>query len=177
VTDANQDLVVYTFQLATDAAFTNLLVNDKVGTGLSFNSNNQDINALLASEGVALGGTITLYHRVLSSDGSVSSISPAFTIMLTRDATASVDDFTNNFDVTVYPNPSSDFVTIQSNSNESSDMKIELYDMTGKSIYTTQDTLKDTVTLDITSLTSGVYLINITDQNNNSSITKRIMKR
>jgi len=87
VTDANQDLVVYTFQLATDAAFTNLLVNDKVGTGLSFNSNNQDINALLASEGVALGGTITLYHRVLSSDGSVSSISPAFTIMLTRDAT------------------------------------------------------------------------------------------
>ncbi|WP_299680498.1 CHRD domain-containing protein [uncultured Dokdonia sp.] len=77
-TDPDGDLVVYAYQLATDAAFTDLLINTSVGTALEYNVENSVVfNAIAGAPVNAL-----LYQRVLASDGSVSTPSAAQTTTL-----------------------------------------------------------------------------------------------
>ncbi|WP_397446034.1 CHRD domain-containing protein [Polaribacter sp. R77954] len=174
-TDSNNDVLVYTFQLATDQAFTNLLVNNKV-SGLSFDSDNAAINTILDNEGVAIGNSVTLYHRVIASDGSVSTPSTALTLELTRDSALSInDDSVNEFQV--YPNPIHDVLNIRMGSNQSSDFSIVLYDISGRSLYNTNSKENNIVKIDFTSFKTGIYLLNIIDNKDNTAITKKVVKR
>ncbi|WP_161555185.1 CHRD domain-containing protein [Dokdonia sinensis] len=86
-TDPNGNLVVYSYQLAVDSAFENIVVNQKVGTALQFDNNNAVRDALIA-EGVAMDDTVTYYQRVLASDGSVSASSVVQTVNLTLECAA-----------------------------------------------------------------------------------------
>ena len=176
-TDTNNDLVVYTFQLATDSGFTNLVVNNKIGTGLSFTSNNQEVSTILENAGVLDGDTVTLYHRVLSSDGSVSTPSTPFTITITRDNTLSVNDFESEVNFSTYPNPAIDVVNIRNGSNQSFNVNIEMYDVTGKRVYSNTNVLNNTLQINVSSLETGMYLLNITNKDSNTSVTKRIIKK
>jgi hypothetical protein len=174
-TDANNDLLVYTFQLATDQAFTNLLVNNKVA-GLSFDTNNAAVNTILANAGVAIGASVTLYHRVIASDGSVSTPSTPLTLVLTRDPALSIDD-ESIVQFGVYPNPVNDILNISIESNQSLDLNIALYDMSGRSLYQTNSRENDTIPVDFTTYSTGIYLLNIVDNTNKTVITKRIVKK
>ena len=94
-TDPNGDLVVYTYQLSTDADFTDILINTNVGTALEYNVENSVVfNAIIDAPVNAL-----LYQRVLASDGSVSTPSIAQTTTLNciaEGGTISIDiDATN----------------------------------------------------------------------------------
>ncbi len=77
-TDANGDVIVYTYQLATDAEFANVLINTNVGATLEYSVPNSTIFA--AIDGIEPNGIF--YQRVLASDGSVSTPSEAFTTTL-----------------------------------------------------------------------------------------------
>ncbi len=176
-TDRNDDLLVYTFQLATDATFETLLVNDKVGTALSFVTDKASASALLESAGIANGDTVVLYHRVLASDGSVFTPSEAFTITLTRDTTLNVNTFGEATTFSVFPNPASDVLTINSNSN-SQNVNIQLFDITGKQLYAKALDMSNAVErVNISALEQGVYLLSINDIDSGKTITKRIVKR
>ncbi len=174
-TDANNDLVVYTFQLATDEAFTNLLVNNKV-SGLSFDTDNAAVNTILEDAGVAIGESIMLYHRVLASDGSVSTASTALTLELTRDAALSTD-VENIVEFGVYPNPTTDVLNIRMDSNPTTDFSIILYDVSGRSLYKTTTKENNTLKVDLTSFKTGIYLLNIINNRNKTTITKKVVKR
>ena len=84
--DVDGDVVVYTWQLASDEAIDNLIFQYKVGDDLSFVAPYSAIDSILADAGVAVGESISLYHRVLVSDGSVSTASPVALVTVTRAA-------------------------------------------------------------------------------------------
>ena len=98
-------------------------------------------------------GTINVY---LSADGSVQAGPISFDVSC---AGLSVNDF-DLFDLSIYPNPvNGDYVTIQS--SVSGGKNIEVYDITGKRLI---NTILSSDKLDISSVSSGVYLVKVTIQ-------------
>ena len=67
--------------------------------------------------------------------------------------TTAIKEQNNKFDIEIYPNPVSDFLTI--NTNYSVD-RIELYDITGKLVMTT-----DELIFDLSHLVNGEYIIKL----------------
>ena len=90
----------------------------------------------------------------------------------TIDASAilAVDDNVLN-EFKVYPNPSSDIFNIQrQNSNE---MKISVYDVTGKLVFKDKNILNSRYLLDLSKVNKGLYFLKIIE--GNKHITKRLM--
>jgi Flp pilus assembly pilin Flp len=71
--------------------------------------------------------------------------------------------------ISLYPNPSNDFINISSNKGQL--LKIELYSMTGSLIFKT-DLNSDIYSLNISNYQSGIYLLRVFGQNNDTINTK-----
>jgi Flp pilus assembly pilin Flp len=71
--------------------------------------------------------------------------------------------------ISLYPNPSNDFINIRSNKDPL--LKIELYSMTGSLIFKT-DLNSDIYSLNIANYQSGIYLLRVFSQNNDTINTK-----
>ncbi len=89
-----------------------------------------------------------------------------------RSATLSVDDITVS-SMIVYPNPVQEMLTIKTFSSQA---KGALYDVQGRLIYE-NISIDNTTTIDLSALKSGVYFLQLTDQNNNASTVRRIIKK
>lgn len=76
------------------------------------------------------------------------------------------------FQVTIYPNPASERIQLQSN-GKISDLKI--YDVSGELVLDEAITHSPTIELNITDLNSGIYFIHVLDENGTSSV-KRFIK-
>ena len=83
----------------------------------------------------------------------------------------SVED-TEKLVIKAYPNPTTDLITVQFEHSLSS---ISLYNTTGEKIQITEDP-RAPVTLDLSELPSGIYLIEALDLNQNSHL-ERIVKQ
>ena len=85
----------------------------------------------------------------------------------------------NDFDlnskiIKVFPNPASDLIAIQVGDLVSSDLKVDLYDITGRLIKSNQINAGQTITyFDVQDIYNGTYLIKISDGSN--SISKTII--
>lgn len=92
---SDRDDLVYTWQLSAGDTFfpIRLLVNQNVGSDLSFTTDLATIDGLLASAGLEIGESITLLHRAVASDGSVATPGPAASITLTRGEVGSENGF------------------------------------------------------------------------------------
>jgi hypothetical protein len=98
-------------------------------------------------------GTINVY---LAADTSVQGGPISFDVSC---AGLSVNDFDLS-DLMIYPNPANgDYVTIQS--SVSGEKNIEVYDITGKRLI---NTILNSDKLDVSSVSSGVYLVKVTIQ-------------
>ncbi|GIV57985.1 MAG: hypothetical protein KatS3mg042_0898 [Rhodothermaceae bacterium] len=84
VEDPEGDDVSYIWQLSASPIFDALLVNDNVGNATVFATDFATVDALLEGAGVAVGQTVTLYHRVVVTDGSVPVEGTATSVVLTR---------------------------------------------------------------------------------------------
>jgi hypothetical protein len=80
----------------------------------------------------------------------------------------------NPFDFKIYPNPTSDLITIQIEGINNQELNIELYDLQGKLIKETKLSKGLTISyLDIQTVYSGTYLIKIST--NELSLTRKII--
>jgi len=86
---------------------------------------------------------------------------------ITIDGTLSTDNIDSNA-FNIYPNPSKGIFTIDSNLKEK--VNIQVYDLTCKRVY--QNVL-NTNTINLSSLTSGMYMMKMTV--NNKTITKKVV--
>ena len=112
---------------------------------------------------------VVIYVR---SNGSVNGDTEVFydNISLQEAAPLSVDDFSAS-NVKVYPNPANNFINIESNVMEITE--VALYDILGKKVLSQNKLVNNR--LDISSLTKGVYFMKISA--NENSITKKIIKK
>ena len=78
------------------------------------------------------------------------------------------NDVKNKLNANISPNPAKDFINIQSDGKIKS---VEIYNLHGQKLITT--TQKQ---INISSLSSGVYLVRIEDDKNNTT-TKKIIKK
>ncbi|AZQ64769.1 T9SS type A sorting domain-containing protein [Flammeovirga pectinis] len=77
------------------------------------------------------------------------------------------------FNIDVFPNPSSDFVTIKS-SNTESEVSLIMYNTTGQPLLS--DTFIGSYNLSVTDLNKGVYILLITDQSGNQEQVKLLVE-
>jgi len=87
---------------------------------------------------------------------------------------------TSNFDkvlesIKIFPNPADSRINIDFNNQNSEELKIEVFNLLGKKVLAKKIT-KTNASLLVSELTNGVYLMKITDEDNNSSTSKRFVK-
>ena len=105
-TDPDQDTVIYVWQLATDADFTTIIYGGNGGRDTSFTADFGTLDMLLDDNGVEVADSVTLYHRVLASDGSNYTPSEAAMVRLVRGTVTGLQQFRpEGFSASVYPNP------------------------------------------------------------------------
>ncbi|WP_298532977.1 T9SS type A sorting domain-containing protein [uncultured Algibacter sp.] len=87
----------------------------------------------------------------------------------------SLDSFEANFSFEVYPNPSKNSITINYQGNRNLDLGIQIIDILGKQVLTTQVSSRNN-TIDLNRLVSGTYFVRITDKVSGNIATKRVIK-
>ena len=92
-------------------------------------------------------------------------------IVFSSSATLSLEDTVFSNSISIYPNPASNFINITSRNTI---LKVQIFDITGKKVSDFKNFKSNT--LDVSSLTSGIYLMKIADNNNNNSTKKIIIK-
>lgn len=89
-------------------------------------------------------------------------------------STTSIKSVINADKINIYPNPASDVVAIQLNHLTANNITLELYDLTGKFLQTSQILQGSTITyFDTRTLYEGTYLVKIID--NGNVVTKKIV--
>ncbi len=73
----------------------------------------------------------------------------------------------------IYPNPAQNELFITSK-NSSVNLKIKIYNLEGKLLSTKDIAFEKQVSIDVSNLTSGIYFLNIEDENGNTTIKKFI---
>lgn len=81
---------------------------------------------------------------------------------------------TGDLDVIAFPNPSSDFIAVQTNSLLTEDLNVTIFDMTGRLMQSSKILQGSTITyIDTRTFYSGEYIIRI--YNDHASVTKKVL--
>ena len=84
-----------------------------------------------------------------------------------------INEFTDDYNVSIYPNPANDYLMINTTINEN--LKIEIYTIRGQNVMSTECTNNiSQMRIDISQLPAGIYFIRIA--NNQNNITKKFVK-
>ena len=106
-----------------------------------------------------------------------SGITSTATMELTVEPANIGEGSTKSNVFTVYPNPAHSVTTVQITSQVTGTVKIVVYDMNGRLVMTAQTVMSGgtaTKTLNISSLASGMYTIQVTIGNKTTMVTKFI---
>lgn len=105
--------VSYIWQLSADASFDNPVFAINTGSNNAFVTDFVTVGSLLASVGVEVGQTVKLFHRVITSDGSLQTVGPADSVSITLGIVTDVDDAViEQMQVKTFPNPATDLLQI-----------------------------------------------------------------
>jgi hypothetical protein len=169
-TDPDDDTVLYSWQLSASPSFDQLIIDMYVGTETSFTTDFETVAGILDAAGVAVEGSITLYHRVITSDGALVTTGSASTVVLTRGTLTNVDE---NLGLPTefalhgnYPNPFNPTTSIRFDLPQAADVQIQVYDVLGRQVMTMQQTgmqagANQTLMIDASRLASGTYLYRV----------------
>ncbi|QIE59016.1 HYR domain-containing protein [Rasiella rasia] len=150
-------------------------VPDYFGDGLATAVDNCTDPLTIFAQDPAPGSLIPdgVYTVTLSSTDEYGNVGSC-TFELTVESILGVND--NNLDagITMYPNPAQGQVTIANSSNILLE-KATMYDVNGKLVNTTNlSDMQGEITIDISNLASGVYIVQI--EGENASVVKRLIK-
>jgi Secretion system C-terminal sorting domain len=81
----------------------------------------------------------------------------------------------NNFNISIFPNPSNDIITIKVENTLNKDLKVDIVTMDGKKLKTVSISNLETQQIDISNLSKGIYLTNFY-ANNILIANKKIVK-
>jgi hypothetical protein len=156
--DIDGDKVVYIWQLSETRNFSDILLTVNTGTTSGFSTTIGTVDALLETAGVPQGSTVTLYHRVITTDGSLLNYSDTLAVNLTRSTITAVNNPTSDKEFRIYPNPVSDVISVESTSNAT--CKAQVVNLAGKVILEKPLTTGIN-TINVSEVEAGVYFMNI----------------
>lgn len=171
--DPDGSPVNYTWELSSTNAFDpngDILMRVNAGTQTRLGISYGALVHVLDNLGAGLGGWETLYHRVLTSDGILISMSPVFSFKLIRgtlvdseDDTALPEQFTLQGN---YPNPFNPATRIAFEMPTSQRVEVAIYDVMGRHVETLVNGVlqagRHEVTWEAESRPSGTYFYRVT---------------
>ena len=108
-------------------------------------------------------------------DADCSDVSDNFVTVVRGDVLATNDLQGQRIEINVFPNPATNFLQIEA-IGTSNDLQIEVYDVSGRLVI--QNNIDNTnARVNISSLNSGLYLINVVDNQTGQNTVRRIIKR
>ena len=175
--DQNGNTVAYVWQLAADSNFTMPILAMAMGAEMSFTATHNMIDSVLGANGIAYGDTAMLYHRVIATDGSLESMSQSYTVNFVRTGVLSVSEI-QDYELSVYPNPSSETVYIKWNGNASKIESIQIIDVSGR-LVSSQNRLNNSnglTTIDVGAFKSGLYFVSLVQENGSTKTSSLVVK-
>lgn len=179
--DPNGNPVFYRWQLALDDDFDTVVIDTSTGTASVFSTTFGIVGPLLTSLGVELGGEVTLYHRLVTSDGSFQTPGEVFEINLTRNTLTDSEDATHlpaSFALQGnYPNPFNTATTILFDLDKNAEVRIEVLDLLGREVLTVPARsfvpgAGHAIEINASTLGSGVYLYRVVAQSHDTTVTE-----
>ncbi len=166
VADPDNNLVGYIWQLAADDSFQTIVVNTAVGPNTSFTTTFGFVDTLLASVGIGIGDSITLFHRAIATDGSVCAEGPAASVTLIRDSviTSIQEALPQGFNFQYYPSPARDVLAVEMEAPQQTEISLQVFNLLGKVLIEKNVTLRTGVNqeqLHIQQLSGGVYFLRL----------------
>ncbi len=176
VADPDGDTVNYLFQMASDAGFSDTFSLDNFGQTNGMAVSNE-MAAMLYDEltmsspgSVDIGGMVTFYHRVITTDGSKWNAGATASTTLTRGLVTDTETdaaLPTEFALKGnYPNPFNPTTTISFDLPESADVTVQVLDLLGREVMaipsqTMQAGAGQAVQIDASNLSSGIYLYRV----------------
>ncbi len=157
--DAVDGATSYSFEIATDLNFTNIIESSNT-TGTSYNAQN-----------IAGAGQGTYFWRVTALNECGGATTAPFNFVYT--VTNSTNEL-NGRTISISPNPTSGDVQIQLSDSAGKDMKVELFSIDGKQLEQYQFGYSQmSMKLNLAEYPAGVYLVRLTE--GRASISQRII--
>lgn len=172
----NHSLIHFTNKFILMRKFILLLITvGMVGTAISQSTGPE----LISSSGDSFQNTTYLLDWSIGE--CITETNSAGTYVLTQGFhqnvyfVTNVEDLHADFEISVYPNPATDFVTIEFPSAQQQDMIMTITDQTGK-VFLQKHTMNNIEQLDFSAYTCGVYLL-IVEYNNQRMKSFKILKK
>lgn len=169
-TDPEGDAVLYRWQLSAGSDFSATVVDTLVGTSTSFTTDYETLSQILVDAGVSAEETLTVSHRVVTSDGQLTTEGEASTVTLFRGTMTNLTDgpeLPRAFAVHGnYPNPFNPSTNISFDLPEAAEVRVEVYDIVGRRVMelapqSFQAGAKHAIRVDASNLASGTYLYRV----------------
>lgn len=174
--DPDGDTVNYLLQMSTNSSFTEIVSLEAFGVtnGMVVTVGEAavlfDQLTMAVPGSVDIGGSVSVFHRVITTDGSLWSAGTASSLTLTRGLVTDTEPegslptvFTLQGN---YPNPFNPTTTIQFDLPESADVTVQILDLLGREVLSVpSQTLEAgagrSIQINASNLASGIYLYRV----------------
>ena len=158
-----------------------------MGTGTQLETTFGEIATLLTSNGVTLDEAVTLYHRIVTSDGTDEVDGTSFSITLTRGSIVANEPVQDLAELPTefalrgnYPNPFNPVTTIEYDMPSERHVTLAVYDALGRAVSTLVDEAKPAgvhrAVFGADGLPSGLYLYRLTAGDFTATRTMVVLK-
>lgn len=180
VRDANGNTVYYRWQLARSNTFNTVLYEAEGTTAAALTTTTGALDQALMAAGVTVNEPITLYHRVVTTDGGLQTNGPAGAVVLTRGVPTGVDTadaIPKRFAVPGnYPNPFNPITSIQVDLPQPAHVRVDVYDLLGRLVLATPEQPVEAgagraVAVDARTLSSGLYVYRVVARSGTETVT------
>jgi hypothetical protein len=126
---------------------------------------------------IAGSGTMRISADVVAgpNDTTVTNLVLTYQTSITNACATGINHIPANQDIAVYPNPASNQVSV-SGLTYGHNISVQLIDLQGRVINSENKTAAETVSVNVSSLPSGLYLLKLIDLQTNQATVKKLTK-
>ncbi|MCB0688881.1 MAG: CHRD domain-containing protein, partial [Saprospiraceae bacterium] len=163
--DPNGNKVVYIWQLSTVSDFSTPVMTINTQESTSFETTFGAVDTLLGVLGIDSGEVVTVYHRVVASDGSLCSQAAVDSVFLVKGISTAVREnpfFDNLFNL--YPSPAQSEISMEISLKQDANSRVYILDQTGKILQQERiflQTGSNLITTDVSALQPGNYIMQL----------------
>jgi N-acetylneuraminic acid mutarotase len=162
-------ITVNTLPVVSASSSSSIICTGETATLTAIGANTYSWTTGNTSTIIVVSPSVTTNYSVVGTDANLCSNSS--TLSLIVDPCIGINelhDYLNN--ISIYPNPTSDVISIQIGEDAKENLKVELHDISGKIIRTNSiSTGQSNTFLNLRNISAGIYFIKISNGNNNTT--------